>query len=186
MAEHVCPWWMGYFLASPIRGWLMEKPEELLADYVKAGMTVLEPGPGMGFFTLPLAKMVGPRGRVIAVDIQPKMLEALQRRSRKAGFQDRVETRLVQPDRMDLDDLNGKVDLVLAFAVVHETPSAADFFSRMAASLKPGRCLFFAEPKGHVNEGDFEHELEAARAAGLEPVDHPKVRRSHAIVLRKS
>jgi ubiquinone/menaquinone biosynthesis C-methylase UbiE len=37
-------------------------------------MTVLEPGPGMGFFTLELARRVGAPGRVIAVDIQPKMI----------------------------------------------------------------------------------------------------------------
>ena len=59
MAERVCPWWKGYLLASPIRRW-WQKPEELLAPYLREGMTVLEPGPGMGFFTLPMSRMVGP------------------------------------------------------------------------------------------------------------------------------
>jgi ubiquinone/menaquinone biosynthesis C-methylase UbiE len=48
-------------------------------------MTVLAPGPGMGFFTIPLARLVGPSGRVIAVDLQPKMIESLKRRASKAG-----------------------------------------------------------------------------------------------------
>ena len=56
MAERVCPWWLGYLLASPVRRWMAENPESLLAPYVREGMTVLEPGPGMGFFTLPLAR----------------------------------------------------------------------------------------------------------------------------------
>jgi len=60
MAKRVCPWWLGYFLASPVRRWLMrEDPAQILAPYVREGMTVLEPGPGMGFFTLELAMRVG-------------------------------------------------------------------------------------------------------------------------------
>jgi len=48
MPTHICPWWLGYLLASPIRR-LWQKPEEILAPYVKSGMTVLEIGPGMPF-----------------------------------------------------------------------------------------------------------------------------------------
>jgi hypothetical protein len=65
MAGHgVCPWWVGYLLASPLRR-LQYDPAALLAPYVRTGMTVLEPGPGMGFFTLELARRVGPSGRVV-------------------------------------------------------------------------------------------------------------------------
>lgn len=65
MAERICPWWMGYLLLSPIRRW-MQNPEKLLAPYIREGVTVLEPGPGMGFFTLPMARMTGESGRIIA------------------------------------------------------------------------------------------------------------------------
>lgn len=129
MAEHVCPWWMGYLLASPIRRW-MARPEELVAPYVREGMTVLEPGPGMGFFTLPMAKMVGASGRVVAVDIQQKMLDELRRRAAKKGLSRRIEARLANAGTLGIDDLKGEVDFVLAFAVVHETPSADGFFCR--------------------------------------------------------
>jgi ubiquinone/menaquinone biosynthesis C-methylase UbiE len=64
-------------------------------------MTVLEPGPGMGFFTLELARRVGDAGRVVAVDIQPKMLSVLQRRAAKTGLQNRIETRLGRRNSMD-------------------------------------------------------------------------------------
>jgi ubiquinone/menaquinone biosynthesis C-methylase UbiE len=108
MAESVCPWWAGYLLASPIRRWFMQSPEEMLSPFVREGMTVLEPGPGMGFFTLPLAQMVGPSGRVVAVDIQPKMLSELRRRAEKVGLAGRIDTRLAERDHMPLDDLRGE------------------------------------------------------------------------------
>jgi len=83
MALRVCPWWIGYLLASPLRRRLGQDPVKILSPYVREGMTVLEPGPGMGFFTIPLARLVGPSGRVIAVDLQPKMIESLKRRAAK-------------------------------------------------------------------------------------------------------
>ena len=52
-------------LASPLRR-LLHDPAKILAPYVREGMTVLEPGPGMGFFTLDLARRVGASGRVVA------------------------------------------------------------------------------------------------------------------------
>lgn len=185
MAHRVCPWWIGYLLASPMRRWMSENPEILLAPYIRPGMTVLEPGPGMGYFTLPTARMLGPSGRVIAVDIQPRMLASLKRRARSAGLLDRIETRLAQPDHMGLDDLRGVVDFALAFAVVHEMPSPAAFFAEAAAALKPGGLLLFAEPAGHVNPETFATELEAAQVVGLAEVSRPTIRRSIAAVLKK-
>ena len=83
MAHRVCPWWIGYFLASPLRK-LRQDPHAVLSPFVREGMVVLEPGPGMGFFTLELARLVGPRGRVVAVDVQARMLSGLRRRARRA------------------------------------------------------------------------------------------------------
>jgi predicted O-methyltransferase YrrM len=59
---------------------------------------VLEPGPGMGSFTLELARRVGPNGRVIAVDVQPRMIAGLKRRLAKAGLLERVDARIAPPD----------------------------------------------------------------------------------------
>ena len=185
MAKRVCPWWLGYLLASPIRR-LMQDPAKVLMPYVRAGMTVLEPGPGMGFFTLELARLVGPSGRVIAVDLQPRMLAGLKRRAAKAGLLERIEARQAPPDSMGVADLAGAVDLVLAFAVVHELPAAGPFFAEAAATLKPGGTLLLVEPTGHVNADEFEAELRAAAQAGLEVADRPSLRRSRAALLKKS
>ena len=55
MGHRVCPWWLGYLLASPLRR-LLQDPAAVIKPYVRGGMTVLEPGPGMGFFTVEVAR----------------------------------------------------------------------------------------------------------------------------------
>ncbi|MGH7878632.1 MAG: class I SAM-dependent methyltransferase, partial [Candidatus Binataceae bacterium] len=166
---HVCPWWLGYFLTCPVRRFLAD-PAQILTPYVREGMTALEPGPGMGFFTLELARRVGASGRVIAVDIQPKMLERLKRRAAKAGLLDRIDARLAEPQSIGLDGLASAVDFVLAFAVVHEMPDAGRLFVEAGQTMKSGAHLLLAEPTGHVSVEQFDAELTKASAAGLEVV----------------
>jgi ubiquinone/menaquinone biosynthesis C-methylase UbiE len=185
MSQRVCPWWLGYFLASPIRR-LWQDPARILAPYVCEGMTVLEPGPGMGFFTLELARRVGPGGRVVAIDVQSKMLEVLKRRTARAGLLDRVDARVASADSLGVADLAGKIDLVLAFAVVHELPSAAAFFQESAQVLRKGGSLLLAEPRGHVSEEEFGKQLELARMAGLTPAERPVIRSCWAALLQKA
>ncbi|HVN06915.1 MAG TPA: class I SAM-dependent methyltransferase [Bryobacteraceae bacterium] len=185
MAHKVCPWWVGYFLASPLRR-LAYDPAKILAPYVREGMTVLEPGPGMGFFTLELARMVGPSGRVIAVDVQPRMLDRLKRRVTDAGLAERVDIRLVKGDSLGTGDLAGSADFVLAFAMVHEVPSPESFFNEAARALKPGACMLLAEPLGHVSPASFADELTLATQAGFTVTEAPMIRRSQTAVLRKA
>jgi ubiquinone/menaquinone biosynthesis C-methylase UbiE len=186
MAQRVCPWWIGYLLASPMRRWLeIRKPEAFLSPWVKPGMTVFEPGPGMGFFTLPMARLVGTSGRVIAADIQPKMLDVLRRRAQKAGVLAQIETRLVARNSMGVDDLAGKVDFVLAWAIVHEFPSTDKFFREAAATLKAGGHFLLGEPSGHVNEAHFAQEIGSARVAGLVEVQRLTVSRSSVVLLAR-
>ncbi len=184
MGKRICPWWLGYILASPLRR-LMQDPAAVVQPYVQQGMTVLEPGPGMGFFTLELARKVGSTGRVVAVDVQPRMIAGLKRRAAKAGLLERVEARIAPPDSLGLADLRGKVDFTLAMAVVHEMPSASWLFSQAAEAMKPGSTLLLAEPSGHVKDADFQAELEAATAAGFTVTDGPVIRRSHTALLKK-
>jgi ubiquinone/menaquinone biosynthesis C-methylase UbiE len=185
MAHRVCPWWLGYFLISPIRRW-MQDPAKIIAPHVREGMTVLEPGPGMGFFTLELARRVGPKGRVIAVDVQPRMITGLKRRLEKAGLTERVDARLANEESMGLEDIAGKVDFTLAMAVVHETPKADRLFGEIATATKAGGKVLFAEPSGHVKEEVFAEELKAATGAGFRVDERPKLKGSQAAVLTKA
>jgi ubiquinone/menaquinone biosynthesis C-methylase UbiE len=146
-------------------------------------MTVLEPGPGMGFFTLELARRVGPSGRVVAVDLQPRMLAALRRRAERAGLEDRIETRLAQGDSLGVEDLAGTANLVLAFSVLHELPDSGRFFAEVLPALAPGGRILVAEPTGHVKAADFEETMAAAARAGLRREPGPKIAGSHTALL---
>lgn len=184
MAHEICPWWLGYWLASPIRK-LLHDPRAILAPFIHEGMTVFEPGPGMGFFTLEIARLVGHPGRVIAMDIQPRMLETLGRRARKKGVGSRVELRLADSSGVGVKDLAGKVDFVLAFAVVHEVPDPNHFFRESFDVLKPGGKLLFSEPSNHIEEAEFESSLASAREAGFRFESGPTIRSNRTAVLCK-
>jgi len=186
MAHCVCPWWLGYLLASPVRRWVGQDPLKILSPYVREGMVVLEPGPGMGFFTLTLARLVGATGRVIAVDVQPKMIESLKRRAAKADLLDRIDARVTTAESMGVEDLEGKVDFTLAFAVVHELPDAGRFFAEVARASKQNARVLLAEPRGHVKQQDFAAQLETAAAAGLTIAERPAIHRSLTAVLFKN
>jgi ubiquinone/menaquinone biosynthesis C-methylase UbiE len=146
-------------------------------------MTVLEPGPGMGFFTLELARLVGPAGRVVAVDVQRKMLDGLMRRARRAGLSGRIDPRQTVEGGMGVADLTGAVDFVLAFAVVHELPDQARFFTETSRVLKTGSRMLLSEPAHHVTRPSFEQTLTIANSAGLALENTVSLRSSHAAVL---
>ena len=178
MSTHTCPWWIGYLLVSPLRR-LLENPRVMLGPYVREGMQVLEPGPGMGFFTLELARMVGPRGRVVAVDLQPRMIAALRRRAQRAGLAERIEARRVESGRLGVVDLAGTFDLAVLFYMLHEVPDQAAFLRAMHAALKPGGGLLLVEPRGHVSAQAFGTSLALAAEQGfasVEPAPEGKLR----------
>jgi ubiquinone/menaquinone biosynthesis C-methylase UbiE len=175
---------VGYLLASPLRK-LIQNPTAILKTYVQEGMTALDIGSAMGFFTLPLARLVGPKGKVFAVDMQEKMLTVLDRRACKAGLGGRIETRLCTQESLGIRDLSGHVNFVLLFAVVHEMPDALQLFAELASVLKPGGVLLLAEPTGHVKASAFEVTVKAAQAAGLTIATQLIIPRSHAVLLHK-
>ena len=184
MSNHVCPYWVGYLLLFPLRRW-RQNPQKWLGPFVREGMVVVEPGPGMGFFTLDLARMVGPAGRVVAIDVQEKMLAALRRRAARQGLAERIDLRLAKPDRLGVDDLAGRVDLVVAIFVVHEMPDGDGFFAEAHRALRPGGRLLFVEPKGHVKKDAFEKSIAAAERAGLAREEGPPFGSAHGAVLRR-
>jgi 2-polyprenyl-3-methyl-5-hydroxy-6-metoxy-1,4-benzoquinol methylase len=97
MERHICPWWLGYFLASPLRRWIQD-PGKILGPYINEGMKVMDVGCAMGFFSLPMARMVGPKGQVICIDLQEKMIKSLKKRAVKTGLSARIETRACSPN----------------------------------------------------------------------------------------
>lgn len=178
---HVCPWWFAYSFDNPLRRFL-HPPEEVLGRWVRPGMTALDVGCGIGHFTLGLARLVGPGGRVIAADLQERALAAVRRRASRAGLADRITTQRCTPDRIGVA---GPVDFALAFWMAHETPSQEALFGELAGVLRPGGLLLVAEPRLHVTPRQFEQAFEAAALAGLAVAGRPSVRASHAALFER-
>lgn len=178
-----CPWWLGYVLANPLRK-LMQDPSSLVGPYVAEGMVVLEPGCGMGFFTLELARRVGNSGKVVAVDLQPRMLAGLRRRARRARLIDRLDIRLADDDRLGVSDLAGQVGFALAFYVVHELANPAGFFHEVHEALGPEGVLLIVEPKAHGGgEESLQVSIDLAARSGLVLLDRPTFKRNQVALL---
>ena len=170
MEPKVCPVWVGYLLLNPLRK-LVENPRTLFMPYVREGMTVLEPGCGPGFFTLPLAKMVGSDGRVVVVDLQQKMLDILRTRAQNAGLENRIDYRLADSKGMGIADLAETVDMAVAMHMVHEVPGQEVFFSEVHSALKPGGRFLIVEPRGHTSKDDFSAYLDMTSRMGFKVDD---------------
>ena len=120
-----------------------EDPQALLdALRLKPGQTVADIGCGNGFYTLQMAERVGPAGKVYAVDIQPEMLELLQKRAQAAGIANIVPV-LGSPDDPKL--AAGAVDLILLVDVYHEFAYPEQMLSRMRAALSDAGVVALAE-----------------------------------------
>ena len=184
MADHTCPVWAGYLMASPIRK-LRQNPVRILGDHVNNGMHVLDVGCAMGFFSLPMAEMVGQTGRVICVDIQQKMLDVLKKRAKKKHLQERMTFRLCNDRSLGLDGLTDTIDFALMFAVVHELDEPETAMRDVFHSMRVGGKLLLAEPTGHVTEDGFQQTEQLAEAAGFVMVARPVIRRSHAVLMEK-
>jgi ubiquinone/menaquinone biosynthesis C-methylase UbiE len=169
--ERVCPWWCCFTFDNFLRK-LIHNSEEILRPYVVEGNMVLDIGPGMGYFSIPLARMVGEKGKVIAADIQPEMLKALQKRAKKAEVEERIITHLCKADSLGVDM---QFDFVLAFWMVHEVPNKLVFFKEIKSLLKPSGKFLLSEPVLHVNHAMYENTVETAESVGLVLKEKPKI-----------
>jgi ubiquinone/menaquinone biosynthesis C-methylase UbiE len=174
--KHVCPWWLCFTFDNPLRR-IFHDPVTILGSYVRRGDTAVDIGPGMGFFTIPLAKLVGPAGKVIAVDIQPRMLSALAARAQKHGVAAIIRTHLAEPDSLALRE---KADFILAFWMAHEVPDLKKFFSEIRKLMKPQGWFFLVEPLAHVSRKDFLQTIDLAKQSGLLMKECPKIRMSQS------
>ena len=161
----------------------MQNPRRILTEFVHEGDTVVDLGCGPGFFTLPLAQLVGATGLVVAVDIQEKMLAKMLARAEKAGLAARIRAHVAGAESLGV---TGPADFVLAFWMVHEVPDKARFLAEAYDLLKQGGRLLLVEPRGHVSKGQFRRTVETALGAGFALVDEPRVTLSRAVLLSRS
>jgi ubiquinone/menaquinone biosynthesis C-methylase UbiE len=109
---------------------------------VKRGQTVGDLGCGNGYYSLQLAKLVGPQGKVLAVDIQPEMLEQLQQRAKEQKLEN---IRPIQGQVHDPRLPEGQLDLILLVDVYHEFSHPEQMLQAMRRALAPGGLVALLE-----------------------------------------
>jgi ubiquinone/menaquinone biosynthesis C-methylase UbiE len=174
--KHVCPWWLCFTFDNPFRR-IFHDPVEILSPYLHKDDKAIDIGPGMGYFTIPLAQMVGSTGRVTAIDIQPKMFSALMERAKKKGVAEIIKTHLASPESIGIHE---KADFILAFWMVHEVPDQRRFLSEIRDLMKPEGLFLMVEPVIHVSMKNFSCTIETANELGLLIKESPKIRMSRS------
>ena len=176
----ICPWWLAYTFDNPLRRFWHD-PRKLFGPFVEPGATVLDIGCGLGWASLGLARLVGPDGVVFAVDVQPRMLAALERRARRAGLTGRIKPILISAESFELDR---PVDFALGFWLVHEVADQAGLFGAVLEHLKPDGRFLVVEPHGHVLEADFRASVDLACRSGFEHLGQPPIGKNLTALLR--
>jgi len=167
-----------FMLDNPIRRFF-QNPVKILSPYIRNGMTVIDIGCGPGMFSLVMAELVGPQGKVIAVDLQQEMLDAIKRKSDRSGLTSRMRFHRNTPGQLGIPE---KADFILSFYMVHEVPDQPAFFREVKDILKPHAKYLLVEPGFHVSRKAFYEEIERARRSGLAVVESPKMIFSRAAV----
>ena len=178
LGPHTCPWWFGYTFDNPIRR-LFHDPKAILGDYVAPGQTVVDIGCGLGYFSIALARLVGPGGRVIAVDIQSQMVNRAHRRACRQGLAERIDFRRCEQDRLGVDS---PADFVLAFWMLHEVTDPKSLLEEVKSILRPHARFLIVEPIGHVSSGRFEETVQLALSVGYEISERPEIRFSRSVI----
>ena len=113
-----------------------QKPEEVVrALDLEPGSMAADVGAGTGYFTFPLARAVGPEGRVLAIDIEANMVEHLRERAAEEGTA-WVEPLLVPPDDPGIPE--GAADCILVVDTYHHIHDRVDYLRRLRRALAPG------------------------------------------------
>jgi protein-L-isoaspartate O-methyltransferase len=172
-----------------------ERPDLLIkalgALGLKDGDTAADIGAGSGYYTRRLARLVGEKGFVYAVDIQPEMVELLR------SNMDRANIHNVRPVLGTLTDPKlpaAAVDLILLVDVYHEMDHPYEMTLAMCAALKPGGRLVFVEfraedPKVPIKRLHKMSEAQVRKEMTGQPLDWVKTDESlpwqHIVVFRK-
>ena len=159
-----CPAWMSWLLENPLTRGVMDAPLLVQRAGLKPGMRVLDAGCGAGRVTVEAAERVGETGEVVALDIQPAMLEKARSRSKQAGL-DNVRFMLSALGEKMLPE--NRFDRALLVTVLGEIPDRKAGLEEIAASLKPGGILSITEMLPDPHYQTIQSIRRLAHAAGL-------------------
>jgi len=135
-----CPYALAAVVDNPIRRRYLARVLDWVG--IQPGERVLELGPGSGAFTVQAARRTEPGGTLVAVDIQPRMIAAVEDKVRAAGLTN-VETHVASAYELPLED--GNVDRAFLVTVLPEIPDRHQALLEVNRVLKPGGVLSITE-----------------------------------------
>ena len=135
-----CPFALAWIVDNPLRQWYMAQVLDRIG--IQPGERVLELGPGPGAFSVEAARRAGAGGTLLAVDIQPQMIAAEEKKAREAGVTN-VETHVAGAYDLPLEDAS--VDRAFLVTVLPEIPDRHRALIELHRILKPGGVLSITE-----------------------------------------
>lgn len=156
-------------LMSPQRRRLHPPRETLVRFGVAEGQTVLELGPGPGYFTPDAGTLVGARGRVLSIDLQPGMLPLLRERLREYAT---ANAFAIAGDATRLPLADGSVDTAFLVTVLGEVPDRPAALAELRRVLKPGGKLGFLETLTDPDYVFVDTMKDLCRSYGFDLIDH--------------
>lgn len=136
------PEFLADLIDNPLRRRFQRPYETAVRHGLEPGMTVLEVGPGSGMYTMGAARRVGAQGKVVSVDIEPKMIERVKRRAEKEGIEN-IDARVASAYDLPFED--GTFDVVYMIAVIGEIPEPVRAMQEFHRVLSASGKLVFSE-----------------------------------------
>lgn len=157
------------WLLHPVRRFLHSSTRLAANIGLEGGMTVLELGPGPGYFSTEFLKRL-PRGRLVLFDIQAEMLRMARSRLIEAGAAGHSQ---VRGDALALPFRDGAFDMAILVAMLGEVPTPGACLAEVARTLKPGGFLAVSETRGDSDHIRPRALREMTDAASLVPIGKP-------------
>ncbi|MCU0487204.1 MAG: class I SAM-dependent methyltransferase [Anaerolineales bacterium] len=136
------PEFLANLIDNPLRRKIQPPDEMPLRHGLEPGMRVLEVGPGNGRYTLSAARWLGEAGKLVTVDIEPKMIERVLRRAQQEGLTN-LEARVANVYELPFE--NSSFDAVYLITVIGEIPEPVRAMREFYRVLKPSGTLAFSE-----------------------------------------
>jgi ubiquinone/menaquinone biosynthesis C-methylase UbiE len=134
---------MAELIDHPLRRKYIQPPKATAIRHgIKPGMTVLEVGPGSGTYTIAAAKRIGETGRLVAIDIEPRIIERVQKRAAQERVTN-IEAKVT--NIYQLDEEGATFDLCFMITVISEIPEPVRALKEIHRVLKPGGTIAFSE-----------------------------------------
>lgn len=137
-----CSTGWAWLLDNPVRHALWPPWSLIRRAGIERGHRVLEVGPGIGYYTVPMARAVAPAGRVVCVDLQPGMVAKLSRRLAAAHA---ANVDLILGDATRLPFRPAVFDRSVLVTVLGEVPNRRVALEEQARVLRPGALLAVGE-----------------------------------------